>query len=132
MKICRSTLDKLALCKKKYITVTVLHLWIKLSVRRLWKDQIWETNTEGKNTSEEDWQSYAKQRDLCLRILVKKDKRSYLTLNEENVKDSRKFWKTGTQMFSNILVNSEKITLVNNDKIITDDKETAKVFLKRN
>ena len=31
-------------------------------------------------------------------------------------------------MFSNILVSSEKITLVKNEKIITDGQETAKVL----
>ena len=31
-------------------------------------------------------------------------------------------------MFSNILVSSEKITLVKNEKIITDAKETAKIL----
>ena len=76
----------------------------------------------------EDWKITRNKEIYVIGIFVKKDKRSYLTLNEENVKDSRKLWKTGTQMFSNILVSSEKITLVKNEKIITDGQETAKVL----
>ena len=76
----------------------------------------------------EDWKITRNKEIYVICIFVKKDKRSYLTLNEENVKDSRKLWKTGTQMFSNILVSSEKITLVKNEKIITDGQETAKVL----
>ena len=42
--------------------------------------------------------------------------------------DNRKFWKTVKPILSNKFVNSEKITLVDNEKITTNDKEIAKVL----
>ena len=42
--------------------------------------------------------------------------------------DNRKFWKTVKPMLSNKSVNSEQITLVDNEKVITNDKEIAKVL----
>ena len=42
--------------------------------------------------------------------------------------DIRKFWKTVKPILSNKFVNNENITLVDNKKIITNDKEIAKVL----
>ena len=61
--------------------------------------------------------------------LLRKTKRSCCSnLNKKNVTDNRKFWKTVKPVLSNKFVNNEKITLVDNEKIITNDKEVAKVL----
>ena len=75
-----------------------------------------------KSRSEEDRQSYSKQGKLYVSLLRKSKRSYYSTLNENIVIDNRNFWKTFKRMLSNKLVNSEKITLVQNEKIITDDK----------
>ena len=60
-------------------------------------------------------------------ISIKKDKKELLfELKRKNVIDKRTFWKT--PMLSNKFLNNEKITLVDNEKIITNDKEIAKVL----
>ena len=62
-------------------------------------------------------------------ISIKKDKKELLfELKRKNVIDNRKVWKTVKPMHSNKFVNNEKITLVDNEKIITNDKEIAKVL----
>ena len=62
-------------------------------------------------------------------ISMKKDKKELLfKLKQKNAIDNRKFWKTVKSMLSNKFVNNEKITLVDNGKIITNDQETAKVL----
>ena len=61
--------------------------------------------------------------------LLRKTKRSYYSnLKEKKVIDNRKFWKTVKPIFLSKFVNSKKITLIGNEKIITNDKEIAKVF----
>ena len=40
LRICRNTLDRFVPLKKSTSGVIMLHLWIKLSVRRLWRGQI--------------------------------------------------------------------------------------------
>ena len=68
------------------------------------------------------------RRNLCV-FLLRETKKSYCsTLNEKNLIDNRKFWKTVKPMLSNKLVSSEKFTLVENKKIITDDREIAKTL----
>ena len=67
-------------------------------------------------------------KNLCVSLLGKTETSYYSTLNETNVIVKQKLWKTMTPMLSNKLVNNEKITLVKNEKIITDDKEIEKVL----
>lgn len=80
-----------------------------------------------KRRTKEDPQSHAKQKHLCASLFKNTKTSYYSTLNETNVIGKQKFRKTVTPMLSNKLFNNEKITLVKNEKIITDDKELAKV-----
>ena len=73
-----------------------------------------------KGRSEKDQQRYAKQRNLRMSLLRKTKRIYYLNFNEMNVIDYRKFWKTVKPMLSNKLVSSDKITLVEGEKIIID------------
>ena len=79
-----------------------------------------------KRRTKEDPQSHAKQKHLCASLFKKTKTSYYSTLNETNVIGKQKFRKTVTPMLSNKLFNNEKIILVKNEKIITDDKEIAK------
>ena len=59
--------------------------------------------------------------------LLRKIKRIYYSnFNEMNVIDYRKFWKSVKPMLSNKLVSSDKITLVEDGKIITDARRKLK------
>lgn len=80
-----------------------------------------------KRRTKEDPQSHARQKHLCASLFKNTKTSYYSTLNETNVIGKQKFRKTVTPMLSNKLFNNEKITLVKNEKIITDDKELAKV-----
>ena len=71
---------------------------------------------------EEDRQRFVKQRNLFVSVLRKTKRIYYSNLNEKNVIDNRRFWKTVKPMLSIKFVNSGKITLVDNEKIITSDK----------
>ena len=62
-------------------------------------------------------------------ISIKKEKKELLfKFKRKNVINNRKFWKTVKPMFSNKFVNSEKIALADDEKIITNNKEIAKVL----
>ena len=74
------------------------------------------------------WQRFRKQIYLCVSQLRKTKRSYYSNLNEKNVIDNRKFWKTVKPMLSNKFVNNEKITLADNEKIITNDQEIANVL----
>ena len=61
--------------------------------------------------------------------LIKKEKRRYFSnLQMNNFIDNKKFWNTVKPLFSNNDGGSQKITLVKDDKIISDDNEVAENF----
>ena len=63
--------------------------------------------------------------------LLRKTKKDYYgNLNEKDVIDNKKIWKTVKPLFSDKAKSSEKITLVHEDKIITTDDENAKILIR--
>ena len=65
---------------------------------------------------------------MCISFKKDKIKLLFEVKRKKNVIDNQKFWKTSKSMLSNKFVNSEKITLVDNEKIIANDKEIVKVL----
>ena len=81
-----------------------------------------------KNRTEENGNNYAKQRNLCV-ILPRKSKREfYGNLNEKKLRDNKKFWGLVKPVLSNEVVCNEKITLVEQNNIVENDKKTPTVF----
>ena len=74
-----------------------------------------------KSRNEEDRQRFVKERNLCVSLLGKTKRSYYSNLNEKNIIGNRKFWKTVNPMLSKKFVNSEKIILAVNEKIVTND-----------
>ena len=81
-----------------------------------------------KSKSKTNRQRFVKQRNLYVCLLRETKGCYYSNLNEKNVIDNQKSLKTVKPILPNKFVNSEKITLVDNEKIITNDKEIAKVL----
>ena len=72
--------------------------------------------------------AYNQQRNTFVSIL-KKSKRSYFeSLDVKFVKDYKKFWKKISPFFSNKIKSKKKITLAENDEIISSDIDVAKTF----
>ena len=46
----------------------------------------------------------------------------------KSVNDNKTLWKTVKTLFSDKITYSEKITLIEGDKIVTDDSEIANIF----
>ena len=60
---------------------------------------------------------------------MRKSKKEYFNnLNEKSVCDNKKFWRVVKPLLSNKIISNEKITIVEGDKIIRSDNETAKVL----
>ena len=68
------------------------------------------------------------QRNLCVKLL-KKAKSSYFEkLQPSSITDNKKFWKTVKPMFSEKTMATDSITLIENNKIISEDQEVAEIF----
>ena len=81
-----------------------------------------------KKRSENSKALYNKQRNICV-SLTRKAKKSYFgNLDAKSVSDNKIFWKRISPVFSNKIKAKEKITLVENEKIISNDLEIANTF----
>ena len=81
-------------------------------------------NIFNKNKTHFNWQKYKHQRNL----LRKTKKQYFAKLNVKDVADNKLFWKNVKPYFSNKGSNSTKITLVEKDKIIADEKQIANIM----
>ena len=81
-----------------------------------------------KNRTAENKLAYNRQRDYCV-SLTRKSKRDYCNnLDNRDVTDNKLFWKTIKPFFSDKGPMREKITLIENDEIIGNNKEISKIF----
>ena len=71
---------------------------------------------------------YKKQRNYTNRLLKKEKKRYFYNLDISNYTDNKKFWKTIKPLFTNTGTLGQKITLIEDDEMITDDLKIAKTF----
>ena len=85
-------------------------------------------NIFNKNRNYENWCKYKRQRNLCLNLLRKTKKSFYKNLDEKQVSDNKVFWKKVKPSFSDKGVNSSKITLVEKNSIIVDEKKIANIM----
>ena len=76
-----------------------------------------------KNKTHFNWQKYKHQQNFCLNLLRKTKKQYFAKLNVKDVADNKLFWKNVKPYFSDKGSNSTRITLVEKDKIITDEKQ---------
>ena len=81
-----------------------------------------------KRRSNKDRENYKKQRSLCVSLLRQNKKDCFETLNIKSATDNKMFWKTVAPLFSNKSKASNKITLSENEKLITNDQKSAEVF----
>ena len=62
---------------------------------------------------------------MCLSLLRKTKKQYNANWNEKDVADNKTFWKTVISLLSDKFKSNENITLVENDKIFTQDIKVA-------
>ena len=80
------------------------------------------------NMSVESKRSYTRQRNYCGKLLRKKSKTFLLNLNTENITDNKIFLQIVKPVFSDKTLDSDKITLISNDEIFSDEENICKTF----
>ena len=73
-------------------------------------------------------EQYKNQRNLCVSLLKKAKKDHFANLDTKSVTDNKKFWQTVKPLFSNKVKAKTVIKLVENDVMIEDESEIAKIF----
>ena len=81
-----------------------------------------------KNRTDENKSRYTKQRNYCVSLLRKTKTQYYSNLDEKNVTDNKAFWKTVKPFLSDKITSKEKITLIEENEIVSNDENTAQVL----
>ena len=71
---------------------------------------------------------YTKQRNFCVSLLRKTEKKLYVNLNHKDIADNKQFWRTVKPLLSDKSKSNEKITLAEDNKIISKDKDNAELL----
>ena len=85
-------------------------------------------NKYRKYNSAENLFAYKRQRNVCVKLLRKSKKDFCNNLNVKRITDNRKFWQTIKPNFTAKSLIDERITLVEGDKVITEEKHVVKKF----
>ena len=73
-------------------------------------------------------EAYKKQKNDCSRQYKKERKRFYNNLNLKDYAENKVFWKMVKPFLSDKSNSSNKITLVEDDEIISEDKKVSEIF----
>ena len=82
-------------------------------------------NDYNKNRSYENWNSYKKQRNFCVKLLRKTKSEYYKNIDIKSLSDNKKFWRTIKPYFSNKGLNKNQIFLSEKGKLLDDPIEVA-------
>ena len=81
-----------------------------------------------KNRTVENWEAFRKQRNLCVKLFKTEKRNFYRNLDISQVTDNKLFWKTVKPFISDKNKGNSKITLIEDDKIVSKDKEVAETL----
>ena len=71
---------------------------------------------------------YRKQRNLCVTLVPREKQQYFSSLNLNLIVDNKTFWKTVKQLFSDKISHKDIISLMEDEKIITEDVPIAEIF----
>ena len=81
-----------------------------------------------KTKSQECKQDYNKQRNLCDTVVRKAKKNYFNNLNVGNVTGNKQFWKTLKHFFTSKVFDNERITLIEGEKVVSEDRKVAETY----
>ena len=126
-KTATDTLNKIAPIKKKYARGNQMPFMTK----ELSKEIMLRSRLRNKfliDKTDENRFLYTHQRNKCVALLRKTKKTYYENLDEKNVTDNKKFWKTVKPYLPDKSVKCDKINLNENGELLKSESETAEVF----
>ena len=72
--------------------------------------------------------AYKKQRNIYVKLLRKIKKDIFNNLDVKRVTDNNKFWKTVKPCLTDKTLKDERITLIENKEVVSDERELVKIF----
>ena len=120
-------LSKYAPIRKKILRANHSPFMTKtLCKAKMFRSQLKNKFIEYQNN--EDWSNYKKQRNFCANLLKKSKQYFFGQLDMKHLNDSRKFWKIIKPFFSDKGMNSNKMMIIEKDKLLSEEGSIAEVM----
>ena len=74
--------------------------------------------------------AYKRQINFCVKLLRKTKKEFYNNLNVKYITENKLFWKMVKPSFTDKTLKDERITLVEKDKVVSDESKLVEIFSK--
>ena len=87
-------------------------------------------NRYKKEKAEATRSAYNRQRNFCVKLLRKTKKESYNDLDVKHMTENKLFWKTVKPLFTDKTLKNERITLVKNNKVVSDESKLVEMLSK--
>ena len=111
----------MAPARKTYVAI-ICHFLIKNYLARIKKQSNWEIVI-----SKKDLIKIKGSRNFCVSLL-RKTKKNYANLNHKDIADNKQFCRTVKPLLSDKSKSNDKITLVEDNKIIREDKDNTELL----
>ena len=85
-------------------------------------------NRYNKDQTVENWNKFRKQRNSCVKLFRREKRNHHNNLDISHVTGNKKFWKTVKPFFLDKLQTSNKIVLIEDETIISNDVEVAETM----
>ena len=85
-------------------------------------------NRYNKDQTVENWNKFRKHRNSCVKLFRREKRNYYNNLDISLVTDNKKFWKTVKPFFSDKSQSKNKIVLIEDETIISNDLEVAETM----
>ena len=72
--------------------------------------------------------AYKKHRDICVKLLRKTKKDFFNNLDVKRVTDNKQFWKSVKPCLRDKTLKDERITLIENEKLASNERELVITF----
>ena len=109
--------------KHKYTRSNHLPIMTKIISREIIKrTRLW--NQFLKKRTDENKRRYTKQRNYCISLLRKTKTQYYNYIDAKHVTDNKAFWKTVKLFLSEKIMSKEKMTLLEENEIVSNDQKT--------
>ena len=119
---CKATLDKVAPLKQKYVRSNHSSFLNKETLKAIMNTTRFR-NKFLRSRSTEDRSAYNQQRHFCLSLARKARKDFYGNLDHKKVTSNKSFWRTVKPLFSDKNSSFSKMTLIENQLLLNDDKK---------
>ena len=123
------TLKRHVPMKKKFVRANEVSYMTKTLRKAVMKRSELESKYL-KNKSYENIKIYKKQKNFCSKLYKKERKKFYSKTDTRKITDNKTFWKTITPFLSSKAPSLSRITLIENEAIISDDQKVAETLSK--